>query len=76
LQYAYNSADIRNGRNIRNKDIVKELKTEPILYTILEYKPNSISLVKRMQRNRFQKYYKITDHTDRGTEELVVQTTR
>jgi hypothetical protein len=42
----------------RNDDILKQLKTEPVMGKILKYKNNWIQHVKRMQRDRIPKLLK------------------
>jgi hypothetical protein len=49
----------------RNNDVMKELKTEPVMGKILEYKNNWIQHVNRMQRDRIPKLLK--NYKPRGT---------
>jgi hypothetical protein len=53
----------------RNDDILKELKTEPVMGKILKYKNNWIEHVSRMQRDRIPKLlknYKSRGRRNRG----------
>jgi hypothetical protein len=53
----------------RNNDVIKELKTEPVMGKILEYKNNWIQHVNRTQRDRISKLLKITNLGEEETED-------
>jgi hypothetical protein len=48
----------------RNENILKELKTEPILDKILKYKTNSVQYVDRMKNDRLSRRLNVTNLMD------------